>query len=91
LNWRSSSTVNCRSSSQRSTSVSNRFHDVVGSTIVPWRGRALSSPLAVSILTASRVTDRLTSCCFARSASVGNGLLSYSPVTIARPRLSSMP
>ena len=44
--------------------------------VVPLRGRAASRPLAVSILTASRVTERLTAYCLARSASVGKGLAS---------------
>ena len=51
---------NLRSRSQRSTSGSNRFQEDAGSTTVPCRGRAVTRPLAVSILTASRVTERLT-------------------------------
>jgi hypothetical protein len=60
VNWRSRSSENLRSSSQRSTSASNKFQLEGGWTVVPLRGRAVSSPLAVSIFTASRVTDRLT-------------------------------
>jgi hypothetical protein len=60
VNWRRSSSEKLRSKSQRSTSVSNRFQEVCGCTVVPVRGRAVTRPFAVSIFTASRVTDRLT-------------------------------
>ena len=72
LNWRSSVSENLRSSSQRSTSGSNRFQALAGCTVVPRRGRAVSRPLAVSIFTASRVTERLTAYCPVNAASVGN-------------------
>jgi hypothetical protein len=74
---------NLRSSIQRRTSGSSRFHSFSGSTTVPWRGRALSRPLAVSILTASRVTVRLAPNCLDSSPSVGKPTWAYSPVTMA--------
>jgi len=54
---------NFRSSSHPSTSGSSRFQFFSGCTHVPSRGRDPSKPLAVSIFTASRTTERLAPYC----------------------------
>src|SRR6202162_1093980 len=82
-----SAVENVRSRSQRRASGSKSFQRSSGSAQVPCRGRAPSSPLAVSILMASRRTVRLTPYCRHSWASIGKGFaIENRPVTIATPR-----
>lgn len=53
--------------------VIEQVHAPAGRTKVPCFGRAPSKPLAASIFTTLRVSERLTPCCLTVSASVGNG------------------
>ena len=57
---------------QTSTSRSSRFQRSRGSTRVPTFGREFSSPLAFSILMASRTADRLMRSRLHHSASLGS-------------------
>src|SRR5690625_1184433 len=78
--------VGLRSRDHCNRSGSKTFQSSSGKIRIPCLGRLEISPLAESILTASRTALRLTPNCVHSSASVGRlSLRSYSPQTMARP------
>jgi len=90
--WMASSSVRfgSRPASQPRTSRSSRLQSARGRTWVPWRGRTLTSPLAASVLIASRTTPRPTPKRASSSCSGGSAApTAIAPCAISPPSARS--